>query len=87
VVEIPIPAGVVFAQKNQKEHSFESYREYKEDRVIIYLSQMPFGYTEFHLELLPKFTGTFQIPAARAALLYYPEVAGYTARTSVSIVE
>lgn len=87
VVEIPIPAGVVFAQKNQKEHSFESYREYKEDRVIIYLSQMPFGYTEFHLELLPKFTGTFQIPPARAALLYYPEVAGYTARTSVSIVE
>lgn len=87
VVEIPIPAGAVFAHKNQKEHSFESYREYKEDRVIIYLSQMPFGYTEFHLELLPKFTGTFQIPPARAALLYYPEVAGFTARTSVKIVK
>lgn len=85
VVEIPIPAGTVFAEKNQHEFSYESHREYKDDRVIIYFSNMPFGNTEFEFNLLPRFSGTFQVPPARVALMYYPEVAAYTQRTQVVI--
>lgn len=85
VLEIPIPAGCIFASKNQNENSFEIQREYQQDRVLIYLNEIPFGYTKFHFTLLPKYTGTFQVPPGRVSLMFYPEQAAYTSKVQIVI--
>ncbi|MCC7298619.1 MAG: hypothetical protein IT244_09835 [Bacteroidia bacterium] len=85
ILEIPIPAGCVVAYKIQNEKWFEAQREYGYDRVYIYLDELPFGIHDFNLQLLPKFSGNFNIPPARVALMFYPEQSAYTSKTNVVI--
>lgn len=85
VLEIPIPAGCIFVNKIQGENYYEMQREYKPDRVLIYLSELPFGKVKFHFSCLPKYVGQFNIPPARVSLMFYPDQAAFTTKKTVVI--
>jgi hypothetical protein len=78
VIEVPIPAGCVYGNKIQDENPYETYREYKSDRVLIFSDDLPFGYHTYTISLIPKFSGSFNTAPARAALLFYPDKAAFT---------
>lgn len=78
VVEVPIPAGLGYAEKISDENPAESDREYRTDRVLIYCDDMPFGQHTFSIRLRARFAGEFHAAPARAALQFYPDKAAYT---------
>ncbi len=78
VIEIPVPAGCGYVAKIQNEFAWESSREYRKDRILIYCEYLPFGRYDFKVKLRARFSGKFKLPPARAALQFYPEKAGYT---------
>ncbi len=78
VIEIPIPAGCVYAHKVRSESPYELHREYKADRVLIFCDELPFGYHQFTVPLVPKFKGNFYTSPARVALMFYPDKAAFT---------
>lgn len=85
VAEIPIPAGFVYASKVQGENSHEVHREYRANKTVIYFDELPFGYHEFSIQLTPKFSGLFNLPPARTALLYYTQRAGYNSANQIRV--
>lgn len=85
VIEVPIPAGFGYAEKISNESTVESEREYRQDRVLIYSENMPFGEYTFTVRLQARFSGTFHAAPARAALEFYPDKSGYTAPVKITI--
>ncbi len=61
MVEIPIPAGCDFLDKNETGNSNESQREYFKDKVAIFCTQLPKGKHSFKVQLSPNFAGKFTL--------------------------
>ncbi|MCX6189710.1 MAG: hypothetical protein NTW54_08950, partial [Bacteroidetes bacterium] len=74
MLEIPIPAGFSYYAKPQQSYSIESHREYYNDRTAIFCTIMPRGKYTFIIQVVPKFTGLFNLPPAKIELMYYPEI-------------
>ena len=74
MLEIPLPAGFSYYAKPQQSYSIESHREYYNDRTAIFCTIMPRGKYIFIIQVVPKFTGLFNLPPAKIELMYYPEI-------------
>jgi hypothetical protein len=61
MVEIPIPAGCDFLDKNEAHNSHESQREYFKDKVAIFCTKLPKGQHSFKVQLSPNFAGKFTL--------------------------
>lgn len=61
MVEIPIPAGCDFLDKNETHNSHESQREYFKDKVAIFCTKLPKGKHSFKIQLSPNFAGKFTL--------------------------
>ena len=61
MVEIPIPAGCTYFDKNEARSHFEVHREYHADRVLIFCDEMPAWNHQFSVQLLPQFAGNFTL--------------------------
>lgn len=70
MVEVPIPAGCSYANKA---FGFgETYREYKKNKVCIFITKMNAGIHYFTIDLLPRYTGRYSLLPSKAELMYFP---------------
>lgn len=85
MLEIPIPAGCSYQEKNQSWTNYEIHREYFENKVSIFCQQLPKGKYTFEVQLLPRYSGTYTINPAKAELMYFPVFYGRTPVKSILI--
>lgn len=71
MVEIPIPAGCSYDDK-QPWGRGECYREKFKDHVAVFFYSLSPGEYEIEVKLVPRFTGRFTLNPARAELMYFP---------------
>lgn len=87
LVEIPIPAGCSYGDKRFRENYYETHREYKRDRVAIFLEKLPKGTYTFTVNLEPRFQGTYTINPAAVEMMYVPVFNGSTVVKGVVVEE
>jgi TonB-dependent SusC/RagA subfamily outer membrane receptor len=85
MLEIPIPAGCSYENKN---HIWRSdYTEYFRDRVAVFYSHLGEGEFTLEIKLLPRFAGKFGQNPARIEQMYFPIFNGQTDLKKVKIQE
>ncbi|MBI1183228.1 DUF2012 domain-containing protein [bacterium] len=87
MIEIPIPAGCSYGNKEIAKFGYEVYREYRRDRVVIYCKNLPAGVHRFQIALEPRFEGTFTVLPTQLEEMYFPEKSGNNAVKKVTIEE
>ncbi|HEY1164440.1 MAG TPA: carboxypeptidase-like regulatory domain-containing protein [Chitinophaga sp.] len=85
MVEIPIPAGCSYKDKNQSYQNNEVHREYFKNKVSIFCNSLSKGKHEFTISLLPRYTGTYSLNPAKAEMMYFPIFNGREALKKVNI--
>jgi alpha-2-macroglobulin len=70
LVEIPIPAGCTYASK--KSEKLEMHREYRKDKVILFIEKMTMGEYSYELELEPRYSGSYSLNPVKTELMYFP---------------
>jgi len=78
MVEIPVPAGCSYGDKIFHESRWETHREYRRDRVVIFLEKLPKGEHLFRVNLEPRFAGEYTVNPARVEMMYIPSFNGST---------
>lgn len=78
MIEIPIPAGSVFINKNSSKLSYEINREYHNDKVVIFFRKLPKGTYYFNIDLQSRFAGEFNVIPTKISLMYFPDVFGFS---------
>ncbi|MFK8164395.1 MAG: carboxypeptidase-like regulatory domain-containing protein [Lewinella sp.] len=76
LVEIPIPAGCSYADRNERRGPFAVHREYRRDRVAVFCDRLPAGTYTYKVALAPRFSGTYTLNPARAEMQYLAVVNG-----------
>jgi hypothetical protein len=84
MIEVPLPAGIIIKNKPALPNT-QDYIEYKNDKIIIYKTNMPLGNTNFTIDVQPIYTGTFNMPAAQIGMMYYPFIFGNNVQSVVPI--
>lgn len=85
LVEIPIPAGCSYQNKEQSYYNHEIHREYFNDKVSIFCEKLTKGSYQFEVSLLPRYAGNYTLNPARAELMYFPVFYGREKIRKVSI--
>jgi hypothetical protein len=85
MIEVPLPAGIAVENKNSIANGDGDYVEYYKNKIIIYKQVMPQGNTNLSIPILAKYSGKFQMPAARICMMYYPFVNGNNVDAVVEI--
>ena len=76
LIEIPIPAGCSYDNRDESRGPFAVHREYQRDRVAIFCDRLPAGTYTYKVALAPRFSGTYTLNPARAEMQYLPVVNG-----------
>ncbi|WP_020570416.1 carboxypeptidase-like regulatory domain-containing protein [Neolewinella persica] len=87
LIEIPIPAGCSYADRNERQGPFAVHREYRRDRVAIFCDRLPAGSYTYKVALAPRFSGVYTLNPARAEMQYLAVVNGNGGLTQVKIGE
>ncbi len=85
MIEIPIPAGCSYQEKNQGYANNEVHREYFKNKVSIFCSTLKKGKYEFSISLQPRYTGSYQLNPAKAEMMYFPVFYGRESMKKVTI--
>jgi hypothetical protein len=85
MVEVPIPAGCTYQNKDQAYGNYEIHREYFKNKLSIFCLHLDRGKHRFTVELLPRYTGTYHLNPAKAELMYFPVLYGREALRTVKI--
>lgn len=72
MLEIPIPAGCSYDSKKQSREAGEIHREYKKQQVSIFCEKLTAGTYHYHIQLLPRYVGSYTINPPRAENMYFP---------------
>jgi len=72
MIEIPIPAGCSYENKNQSWENNEVHREYFKENVSIFCRKLKQGTYTFTINLMPRFNGEYTLNPAKAELMYFP---------------
>jgi uncharacterized protein YfaS (alpha-2-macroglobulin family) len=87
MIEIPIPAGCSYQDKNQPFSAYEVHREYLKNKVLIFCESLPAGTWTFEVNLQPRYTGTYALNPAKTELMYFPLFYGRNEMKRVKIAE
>lgn len=85
-IEIPVPGGCSYGQKIFREIPWETHREYRRDRVIIFCEFLPAGVHRFTVPMEPRFPGKYTINPATVEMMYIPSFRGSGKVREVDIV-
>jgi uncharacterized protein YfaS (alpha-2-macroglobulin family) len=85
LIEIPIPAGCTYREKEQAYYNNEVHREYYKNKVSIFCRSLAKGEYVFTVSLLPRYTGRYQLNPARAEMMYFPVFYGREGMKEVDI--
>ncbi|HXB42712.1 MAG TPA: alpha-2-macroglobulin family protein, partial [Puia sp.] len=83
MVEMPIPAGCVYASKEQDDWTM--HNEFLKNKVIIFSEKMNTGIHYFEVELESRYNGTFTINPAKISLMYFPVFYGRNGMKEIEI--
>lgn len=72
MVEVPIPAGCSYQDKEQQYTNNEVHREYFKEKVSIFCSKLKQGTYTFTVSLMPRYSGKYTLNPAKAELMYFP---------------
>jgi TonB-dependent SusC/RagA subfamily outer membrane receptor len=72
MVEIPIPAGCSYQDKEPQWTNNEVHREYFKEKVSIFCSKLKQGTYTFTVSLMPRYSGKYTLNPAKAELMYFP---------------
>ena len=84
MIEVPIPAGCSYAEKDNHQ-PYEVHREYFKEKTSIFCHQLLPGQYQFEIALLPRFTGSYTLNPARAELMYFPVFYGRNEQQIVTV--
>ncbi|WEK36784.1 MAG: carboxypeptidase-like regulatory domain-containing protein [Candidatus Pseudobacter hemicellulosilyticus] len=76
LVEIPIPAGCSYQDKQPAFANNEVHREHFRNKVSIFCSSLKQGQYSFEVSLLPRYTGSYFLNPAKAEMMYFPVFSG-----------
>ncbi|MBC6995474.1 carboxypeptidase-like regulatory domain-containing protein [Neolewinella lacunae] len=85
LLEIPIPAGCSYHDREEPKGPFAVHREYRRDRVAIFCERLPAGTHTYRVALAPRFSGSYTINPPRAEMQYLPVVNGNGALREVFV--
>lgn len=85
MIEVPIPAGCYYAEKQQSWLNNEVHRSYENGHVQIFCSALKQGNYQFTVSLQPRFTGRYFLNPARASMMYFPIFYGQEAEKKINI--
>lgn len=74
MIEIPIPAGCIYAVKDQ--NNWSMHKEFLKNKVMLFAEYLTKGEHRFEIELEPRYNGTFTLNPAKAELMYFPTFYG-----------
>lgn len=84
-LEVPVPAGCSYQDRNERRGPYAVHREYQRDRVAIFCDRLPAGTHTYKIALAPRFGGECTLNPARAEMQYLPPVNGNTGLETVII--
>ncbi|GIL22895.1 MAG: hypothetical protein BroJett042_14080 [Bacteroidota bacterium] len=76
LLNIPIPAGCSYENKNQNRTNGEVHRQYDYHQTTIFCKSLKAGEYFYTIPLVPRFTGKYTLNPARAEWMYFPTVYG-----------
>jgi uncharacterized protein YfaS (alpha-2-macroglobulin family) len=76
MIEVPVPAGCSYAEKTQSSKNGEVHREFFNHKTSIFCKYMKKGIYEFHIELLPRYSGRYTLNPAVVECMYFPTLFG-----------
>lgn len=85
MIEIPIPAGCVYADKSQDENGI--HKEFIKNKVLFFVNKLATGAHQFIVRLEPRYSGLFTLNPVKAQLMYFPFFNGNNKMKRVEIVE
>lgn len=77
MLQVPLPAGCTYDEKQQRYDQFVTHTEYFRDRAVFFFRTLPSGEHHFSIPLQPRFSGQFTLNPARAELMYFPTLYGH----------
>ncbi len=83
MINIPIPGGCSYENKNQS-YNYNEYREYFKNETNIYCEKLRQGKYSYEISLNPRFNGTFTLNPAKVELMYFPT---FNANNALKIVK
>ena len=85
LVEIPIPAGCSYADREEARGPRAVHREYRRDRVAIFCDRLPAGEYVYRVALAPRFGGRYTVNPVGVEMQYLPVVRGMGAAREVEV--
>ncbi len=85
MINIPIPAGCSYNNKNQSWSGSEVHREYDLHETRIYCERLRAGIYHYTIDLLPRYKGKYRLNPAKAEWMYFPVIYGRDEMKNVAI--
>ncbi len=83
MMEIPIPAGCVYAEKTQDD--WDVHKEFIKNKTVLFTEHLTKGLHRFSLQLECRYGGTYTLNPAQVSLMYFPTFFGRNALTKVEV--
>ena len=76
MIEVPIPAGCNYNSKTRGYYysGYEVYREHFKEKTVIFCERLPKGKYTYHIDLLPRYSGSYIINPAKVEMMYFPVI-------------
>ncbi|WP_211316384.1 alpha-2-macroglobulin family protein [Niabella yanshanensis] len=85
MIEVPIPAGCSYENKRQSFWGVETHREYFKNKTAIFCTKLGQGKYTFDIELMPRYSGIYNLNPAKAEMMYFPVFYGREGMKKVAI--
>lgn len=72
MIEIPVPAGCSYDEKEQNWWGDGEHREYTRNKVNIFCRKLRKGEHLFSVKLMPRYHGEFTLNPAKVEMMYFP---------------
>jgi TonB-dependent SusC/RagA subfamily outer membrane receptor len=85
MVEIPIPAGCSYENKPQSYWGIETHREYFKHKTSIFCTKLKQGKYVFNVQLMPRYSGIYNLNPAKAEMMYFPVFYGREGMKKITV--
>lgn len=87
MLNLPIPAGCSYENKNQNWRNGEVHREYDYHQTTIFCKELKTGKYQYTISLVPRYSGSYTLNPARVEWMYFPTVYGQEAIKRIGITD
>jgi hypothetical protein len=85
MIEIPIPAGCSYENKPQSYWGSETHREYFKHKTSIFCTKLKQGKYTFTVQLMPRYSGVYNLNPAKAEMMYFPVFSGQEGMKKITV--